>query len=182
MCTNDICCEIVFHIMGDAYFSQVCHASRNIQIVCMNKYVTSFAILQRKIYLGCTDSSIQVDCCPVQKHQTNDILERLSVKLKSLQEVDIDEGNEIEIRAPKTCWKMRRTPINSICVYKDWLYSAGAKIEGSNAKVNKLDHLEETIRMILFDLRIITGLENAQTAAELNKNVEAKYCADNVSG
>ncbi|XP_020570804.1 putative E3 ubiquitin-protein ligase LIN-1 isoform X2 [Phalaenopsis equestris] len=87
---------------------KVCHASRSIQTVCKNKHVTSLAVFQRKVYLGCTDSS--------------------------MQEIDIEEENEVEIRAPTTSWKKQRTPIHAICVYKDWVYCAGASIEGSNAK------------------------------------------------
>ncbi|KAI0493831.1 hypothetical protein KFK09_023956 [Dendrobium nobile] len=87
---------------------KVCDASRSIQTVCKNKHVTSFAVFQRKIYLGCTDSS--------------------------MQEIDIEEENEVEIRAPTTSWKFQRTPINSICVFKDMIYFAGASVEGSKAK------------------------------------------------
>jgi hypothetical protein len=44
-------------------------------------------------------------------------------------------NNSIEIRAPEKSWKLRKQPINSIVVYKDWMYCAGNSVQGSSFKV-----------------------------------------------
>ncbi|XP_008789861.4 putative E3 ubiquitin-protein ligase LIN-1 isoform X1 [Phoenix dactylifera] len=87
---------------------KVCHASRCIQTTCKNKHVKCLTVVQGKIYLGCTDSSIQ--------------------------EVDIMEDNKTEIRPPTKSWRMQNKPINSILIYKGWIYCAGAVVEGSGMK------------------------------------------------
>jgi len=55
--------------------------------------------------------------------------------LKIFQEVDIVEDHKIEIRAPQNSWRQKNKPINSIVVYKGWIYCAGAVVEGSTTKV-----------------------------------------------
>ncbi|RZR91583.1 hypothetical protein BHM03_00019723 [Ensete ventricosum] len=42
------------------YFSQVCQASRSIQTLCKNKHIKCLVMARDKVYLGCTDSSIQI--------------------------------------------------------------------------------------------------------------------------
>ncbi|KAG0500042.1 hypothetical protein HPP92_000114 [Vanilla planifolia] len=86
---------------------RVCDASRSIQTICKNKHVTTFTEFQRKIYAGCMDSS--------------------------MQEIDMKDYKETEIRAATTSWKIQKNPINSICVFKGWIYCAGASIEASRA-------------------------------------------------
>ncbi|OAY79454.1 putative E3 ubiquitin-protein ligase LIN-1, partial [Ananas comosus] len=87
---------------------KVSHASRSVQTICKNKHVKCVAIAQGRAYLGCADSSIQ--------------------------EIDIMEDNKIEIRAPTKIWRIRKQLINSIQIYKDWMYLAGATVEGSSIK------------------------------------------------
>ena len=43
--------------------------------------------------------------------------------------------SKIEIMAPKRSWRIRRKSISAIVVYKDWMYCAGAQVEGSALKV-----------------------------------------------
>lgn len=45
---------------------------------------------------------------------------------------------EREIKAPFKSWRLQSKPINSLVVYKDWLYSASSSVEGSNIKVHEL--------------------------------------------
>lgn len=45
---------------------------------------------------------------------------------------------EREIKAPFKSWRLQSKPINSLVVYKDWLYSASSSVEGSNIKVCEL--------------------------------------------
>lgn len=54
---------------------------------------------------------------------------------KNPQELDVAVGSKIEIRAPTRSWRIRKQPISSIVVYKDWMYCAGTQVEGSTIKV-----------------------------------------------
>ncbi|KAJ3676134.1 hypothetical protein LUZ60_003546 [Juncus effusus] len=87
---------------------KVSYGSRSTEIICKNKRVKSISVSQGKMYLGCTDSSIQ--------------------------ELDMVVNNCIEIRAPDKTWKLRKSPINSIVIYKDSMYCAGSTVNGSNFK------------------------------------------------
>lgn len=57
---------------------------------------------------------------------------------KSFQEFATTNNLEREIKAPVKSWRLQTKPINSIVVYKDWLYSASLIVEGSNIKVNNI--------------------------------------------
>ncbi|URE36110.1 WD domain, G-beta repeat [Musa troglodytarum] len=87
---------------------KVCQASRSIQTLCKNKHIKCLVMARDKAYLGCVDSSIQ--------------------------EVDLMDGNKTLIRAPAYSWRIQKKPVNSIKLYKDWVYSAGAVVEGSCLK------------------------------------------------
>ncbi|KAK1278766.1 putative E3 ubiquitin-protein ligase LIN-1 [Acorus gramineus] len=87
---------------------KVCHPSRTFETICKHKHVKCLAANQGKIYLGCSDSSIQ--------------------------EFDIATSQRQEIRAPTKGWSMQNRTINSIFVYKNWVYSSGATVEGLNFK------------------------------------------------
>lgn len=95
-------------VITQSHGLKVRHASRNIQTICRNKHVKCLVVAQGKIYLGCADSSIQ--------------------------EVDLVGDHKTEMRAPASSWRMQNKPINSILVYKGWIYCAGAIIEGSSMK------------------------------------------------
>lgn len=87
---------------------KVFDASRKAKDICKSKHVKCIRVVQGRLYIGCMDSSIQ--------------------------EVAITRTREQEIRAPAKSWRMQNRPINSIVVYKDWLYSASDIVEGSNFK------------------------------------------------
>ncbi|WOL00436.1 E3 ubiquitin-protein ligase [Canna indica] len=82
--------------------------SQSIQTLCKNKHIKCLVVNRDKLYLGCTDSSIQ--------------------------EVDMTEGNKTMIKAPARSWIIQKKPINSIKIYKDWVYNAGSAVEGSCLK------------------------------------------------
>ncbi|KAF9606163.1 hypothetical protein IFM89_023256 [Coptis chinensis] len=84
---------------------KVFDASRTVKRIYKSKHVKCMAVVQRKLYLGCKDSSIQ--------------------------EVDIANERIKEIKAPNKRWWAKNKPINDILVYRDWLYSArGVLVEG----------------------------------------------------
>lgn len=88
---------------------QVIDEARIIKDICKNKQVKCIKEAQGKVYIGCMDSSIQ--------------------------ELSITKKLEREIKTPTKSWIwMHNRSINSITVYKDWLYSASAIVEGSNIK------------------------------------------------
>ncbi|PIA61365.1 hypothetical protein AQUCO_00300721v1 [Aquilegia coerulea] len=82
--------------------------SRKVKSICKNKHVKCMAIVQGKLYVGCRDSSIQ--------------------------EVDIKNEREQEIKAPSKRWWKQNKPVNAILGYKEWLYSASVHVEGSVLK------------------------------------------------
>ncbi|KAF8387859.1 hypothetical protein HHK36_026521 [Tetracentron sinense] len=82
--------------------------SRIVKTICSSKQVKCITVAQGKIYVGCMDSSIQ--------------------------ELDITNNREREIKAPARSWRMQNKPINAVVVYKDCLYSASATVEGSSFK------------------------------------------------
>jgi hypothetical protein len=45
------------------------------------------------------------------------------------------ESNSAMIRIPRGGWMVRKQSISSIVVYRDWMYCAGAQVEGSALKV-----------------------------------------------
>ncbi|XVF38737.1 hypothetical protein REPUB_Repub20aG0127400 [Reevesia pubescens] len=81
---------------------------RTVNSICKSKSVKCMRVVQGRIYAGCTDSSIQ--------------------------ELSITSNHEREIKAPVNKWRMHRKPINSIIMYRDWLYCASSMIEGSNIR------------------------------------------------
>ncbi|XP_019158992.1 PREDICTED: putative E3 ubiquitin-protein ligase LIN-1 isoform X2 [Ipomoea nil] len=82
--------------------------SRKFRRVFKNKSVSFATAAQGKLYVGCTDSSIQ--------------------------ELAITTSRQQEIKAPSNRWRWRNKTVNSIFVYKDWLYCAIANVEGSHIK------------------------------------------------
>ncbi|KFK38151.1 hypothetical protein AALP_AA3G075800 [Arabis alpina] len=82
--------------------------SRISQSIFKGKGVKSMVTSQGKIYIGCTDSSIQ--------------------------ELILATKREKEIRAPTRSWRIQNKPINSVVVYKDMLYSSSTHVEMSNIK------------------------------------------------
>ncbi|WVZ98217.1 hypothetical protein U9M48_043685, partial [Paspalum notatum var. saurae] len=103
----DICGDKILALTQNNVLKFSC-ASRSSQILYRSKHVKSLAVCQGKAYLGCTDLSIQ--------------------------ELDMSTESKIEIKAPKRSWTIRKQCISSIVVYKDWMYCAGAQVEGSALK------------------------------------------------
>ncbi|KAL1211901.1 putative E3 ubiquitin-protein ligase LIN-1 [Cardamine amara subsp. amara] len=83
-------------------------SSKISQSIFKGKSVKSMVAAQGKIYIGCTDSSIQ--------------------------ELIVTNKREKEIRAPTRSWRIQNKPINSVVVYKDMLYSSTTHVEMSNIK------------------------------------------------
>ncbi|KAG5555082.1 hypothetical protein RHGRI_012572 [Rhododendron griersonianum] len=87
---------------------KVIDSSRKARDLYKSKPVKCVRVIQGKVYVGCMDSSIQ--------------------------ELAIENNREREIKAPSKIWMIQSRPVNSISVYKDWLYSASAVVDGSNIK------------------------------------------------
>ncbi|XP_010547024.1 PREDICTED: putative E3 ubiquitin-protein ligase LIN-1 isoform X3 [Tarenaya hassleriana] len=83
-------------------------SSRIFHSICKGKSAKCMAVAQGKIYVGCTDSSIQ--------------------------ELTLTNKREKEIKAPTWSWRIQNKPISSMVVYKDRLYSSSTCTESSNIK------------------------------------------------
>ncbi|KAG6726443.1 hypothetical protein I3843_02G068800 [Carya illinoinensis] len=99
--------EMIF-VVTHGHGLKVFDESRTVKEIGKNKNVKCMRVFQEKIYVGCTNSSIQ------EFSTTND--------------------RKHEIKARAKGWKSQKKPVNSIVAYKDWLYCAGATVEGSSFK------------------------------------------------
>ena len=63
---------------------------------------------------------------------------------------------------------MQNRPINSIVVYKDWLYSASDIVEGSNFKVRTLNYECTDFDRTFSNWRNGAGMEKAQQASDVH--------------
>lgn len=99
--------ELIFAITH-SHKMKVIDTSRIVKDLCKSKHVKSMRASPGKVYIGCMDSSIQ--------------------------ELAITNNRQQELKAPSKSWIMQNRPINSIEVYKDWLYSASTSVEGSKIK------------------------------------------------
>ncbi|KAJ1407660.1 WD40/YVTN repeat-like-containing domain superfamily [Sesbania bispinosa] len=82
--------------------------SRMIRDIFKGKHVKCMTVVQGKLYIGCSDSSIQ--------------------------EYSTTYNRELEIKPPTRSWRKQSKPINSIVAYRDWLYSASRHVEGTTFK------------------------------------------------
>ncbi|XP_051127099.1 putative E3 ubiquitin-protein ligase LIN-1 isoform X3 [Andrographis paniculata] len=98
--------ELIFAITQSHRLMEV-DASRKGKDTLKNKRVKCITVAQGKVYAGCTDSSIQ--------------------------DYTITNSRQQEIKATSKSW-MPNKPINSVAIYKDWLYSASSVVEGSKMK------------------------------------------------
>jgi len=120
------------------FYFKVYDSSRTARDICKAKKVKSMRVVQGKIYIGCKDSSIQVQlkslfwCILVQQLDIKTVCDTF------FQELTIATKREQEIKAPTKSWIMQKKPINAIVVYRDWLYSASSVIEGSKVKVRAI--------------------------------------------
>jgi len=89
-------------------------------------------VAQGKLYIGCTDSSIQVSILLFDIIQ-NHINCKHDMKL--FQEYSTTHNRELEIKPPTRSWRKQSKPINAVVAYRDWLYSANKQVEGTTFKV-----------------------------------------------
>lgn len=99
--------QLIFTI-SQGHKMKVFDSSRNMRDVFKNKSVKCMKVSQGKVYTGCIDSSIQ--------------------------ELMISNSRQQELKGSAKKWMMQSKPINSLVVYKDWLYCAGVVIEGAKTK------------------------------------------------
>ncbi|KAL7596995.1 hypothetical protein Lser_V15G30708 [Lactuca serriola] len=103
----ETCNEVIFAVTN-SHKMKVIDSSRKVKDVFKNKNVKCMRASQGKVYIGCMDSSIH--------------------------ELIIGNNRQQEIKGPSKSWRLQNKPINSIAVYKDWLYSASSCIDGSRIK------------------------------------------------
>ncbi|TKY72592.1 putative E3 ubiquitin-protein ligase LIN-1 [Spatholobus suberectus] len=82
--------------------------SRVIRDILKGKHVKCMTVAQGKLYIGCTNSSIQ--------------------------EYSTTHNRELEIKPPTRSWRKQSKPINAVVAYRDWLYSANRHVEGTTFK------------------------------------------------
>ncbi|XP_039007179.1 putative E3 ubiquitin-protein ligase LIN isoform X2 [Hibiscus syriacus] len=99
--------QMIFTIT-QGHHLKVFDSSRTVNSICKNKSVKCMKMVQGRIYAGCTDSSIQ--------------------------EISLTSNHQREIKAPVKKWRMQSKPINSITMYRDWLYCASSTVEGSSLR------------------------------------------------
>ncbi|XVF28298.1 hypothetical protein REPUB_Repub15cG0018100 [Reevesia pubescens] len=99
--------QMIF-VITQGHRLKVFDSSRAINSICKSKSVKCMRVVQGRIYAGCSDSS--------------------------LQELSITSNNEREIKGPVKKWRMHSKSINSIIMYRDWLYCASSMVEGSNIR------------------------------------------------
>ncbi|KAA3456214.1 WD40 domain-containing protein [Gossypium australe] len=99
--------QMIFMITH-AHRLKVIDSLRTTNSICKTKSVKCMKMVQGRIYAGCTDSSIQ--------------------------EVSLSSNHQREIKAAVKKWRMQSKPINSITMYRDWLYCASSMVEGSNVR------------------------------------------------
>lgn len=88
-----------------------------------------------------------------------------------------------EIKAPSKSRLKQKRPINSIVVYKDWIYCASDMVEGSNFKVCIKNHRAGPFffwyvsSYSSFDWRNNSGVEKTKRITSFNRNGETDKCA-----
>ncbi|MED6213910.1 hypothetical protein PIB30_098017 [Stylosanthes scabra] len=87
---------------------KIVNDSRAIRNIFKGKHVKCMTLTQGKLYIGCTDSSIQ--------------------------EYSTTYNREQEIKPPTRSWIKQSKPIHSIVAYREWLYSASKHVEGTTFK------------------------------------------------
>ncbi|ESW10915.1 hypothetical protein PHAVU_009G249000 [Phaseolus vulgaris] len=99
--------ETVFAITESQGLKLV-NESRVTRDILKGKNVKCMTVAQGKLYIGCTDSSIQ--------------------------EYSTTHNRELEIKPPTRSWRKQSKPINAVVAYRDWLYSANKQVEGTTFK------------------------------------------------
>ncbi|KAL0548399.1 hypothetical protein IC582_012848 [Cucumis melo] len=97
--------QIIFAVTN-GHGLKVIDASRTTKVLFKSKNLKCIKVVQARVYAGCTDSSIQ--------------------------EFSVTNKWEQEIKPPSKSWiLMHQKAINSLAVYKDWLFSASSMVQGS---------------------------------------------------
>ncbi|XP_016495370.2 putative E3 ubiquitin-protein ligase LIN-1 [Nicotiana tabacum] len=99
--------ELIFAIT-QSHKMKVFDRSRKASKYFTNKSVRCGILTHGKLYVGCTDSSIQ--------------------------ELAIANSRQQEIKAASKIWSMKNKSVNSLAIYKDWIYSASSMVEASHIK------------------------------------------------
>ncbi|KAM3358495.1 putative E3 ubiquitin-protein ligase LIN [Capsicum galapagoense] len=99
--------ELIFAVT-QSHKMKVFDGSRKACKYLKNKSIRCGTLTNGKLYVGCADSSIQ--------------------------ELAIANNRQQEIKAPSKSWSMKNKAVNSLAVYKDWLYSASSTIDSSHIK------------------------------------------------
>ncbi|XP_021904912.1 putative E3 ubiquitin-protein ligase LIN-1 isoform X2 [Carica papaya] len=99
--------KIIFAIT-QGHKMKLIDSSRMVKSICKGKSVSCMTVVQGKIYMGCTDSSIK--------------------------ELNITNNREREIKGPASIWRIQNKPISTILMYRDWLYNSSSAVEVSNIK------------------------------------------------
>ncbi|XP_076924094.1 putative E3 ubiquitin-protein ligase LIN-1 [Bidens hawaiensis] len=103
----ETCGEMIYAVT-QSHKMKVIDSSRKVKDVIKNKNVKCIKATLGKVYIGCMDSNIQ--------------------------ELIIGNNRQQEIKASLKSWRMQSKPINSLALYKDWLYNASTSIDGSRIK------------------------------------------------
>ncbi|CAL0301616.1 unnamed protein product [Lupinus luteus] len=82
--------------------------SRVVREIFKGKHAKCIAGAKGKLYIGCTDSSIQ--------------------------EYSATNNRELEIKPPTRSWRKQSKCTHSVVAYRDWLYSASRQVEGTTIK------------------------------------------------
>ncbi|KAG4387785.1 hypothetical protein JHK82_024003 [Glycine max] len=99
--------ETIFAI-SESHGLKLVNESRVTKDILKGKHVKCMTVAQGKLYIGCTDSSIQ--------------------------EYSTTHNRELEIKPPTRSWRKQSKPINAVVAYRDWLYSANKYVEGTTFK------------------------------------------------
>ncbi|XP_071727760.1 putative E3 ubiquitin-protein ligase LIN-1 [Rutidosis leptorrhynchoides] len=141
----ETCGEVIFAVTNN-HKLKVFDSSRKVKDLFKNKQVKSIRASQGKLYIGCMDSSIQ--------------------------ELIVGNNRQQEIKAQSNSWRIQNKPINSILLYKDWLYSASTCIDGS--KIKDWRKLSKSQVCILPEKRAnVVAMSIVEDFVYLNTNVSA---------
>ncbi|URE36106.1 WD domain, G-beta repeat [Musa troglodytarum] len=112
---------------------------------------------------------------PIQKLETYGGKILVITRSRGLKEVDLMDGNKTLIRAPAYSWRIQKKPVNSIKLYKDWVYSAGLAKASTTTNLDEYDKANKcpvnggSRRFHLLELQLIQKCSSdlaKRTAAE----------------
>lgn len=99
-----------------------------------------------------------------------------------MQELAIANSRQQEIKAPSKIWSMKNKSVNSLAVYKDWIYSASSMVEASHIKVTNAT-CWCGVNTSSIDTLTDAGMEKKQEAPNINDARKGIQCVgDGSSG